>query len=238
MPKRKTGARKKADKQKLRQKEIRKGTSEGQSLIADPCNARMECNFCLRDQKTRAFCYFCGSVQKLPQCASCGKTKCMGGDCLVKHTGSFAVGMDLIGAICDFCEAPVCHSKKCIVNHSCPCPLEGAECLECSRGVDKCGGRFFKCFSCDSWLCEEDQFEHQASCQVLESETFKCLSCNRLGSWCCLKCKISYCDSHVKNFRQPEFVKNSDWLCKKCNTPLRELAEMSVSVRTVEFGRF
>ena len=30
------------------------------------------------------------------------------------------------------------------------------------------------CSYCASYLCEDDQFEHQAKCQVLESETLKC----------------------------------------------------------------
>ena len=36
------------------------------------------------------------------------------------------------------------------------------------------GGRIFVCSFCASFLCEDDQFEHQAKCQVLESETLKC----------------------------------------------------------------
>ena len=36
------------------------------------------------------------------------------------------------------------------------------------------GGRIFKCSFCDNHLCEDDQFEHQASCQVIEAENFKC----------------------------------------------------------------
>ena len=27
------------------------------------------------------------------------------------------------------------------------------------------GGRVFKCSFCDNFLCEDDQFEHQASCR-------------------------------------------------------------------------
>lgn len=38
------------------------------------------------------------------------------------------------------------------------------------------GGRVFQCSFCSQFLCEDDQFEHQASCQVLESENFKCIS--------------------------------------------------------------
>lgn len=36
------------------------------------------------------------------------------------------------------------------------------------------GGRIFQCAFCGCFLCSDDQFEHQAKCQVLESETYKC----------------------------------------------------------------
>lgn len=36
------------------------------------------------------------------------------------------------------------------------------------------GGRIFRCSFCQNFLCEDDQFEHQASCQILQAETFKC----------------------------------------------------------------
>jgi len=95
------------------------------------------------------------------------------------------------------------------------------------------GGRIFLCSFCDNFLCEDDQFEHQASCQKIESETLKCnettvcmcvrvcvcvclyvhsvvvhmyfcisvcavycvtmiigASCNRLGQYSCLRCKV------------------------------------------------
>lgn len=146
MPKKKTGQRKKAEKQKLRQKEIR---NRAVPLADVPCNAPMEvrrnqllsnqnsnnkaemlypknvsftifflpllqCDKCQRKQKSRAFCYFCQSVQRLPICAQCGKQKCMlkTGDCVVKHAGVFTTGMGMVGAICDFCEAFVCHGRK------------------------------------------------------------------------------------------------------------------------------
>lgn len=40
--------------------------------------------------------------------------------------------------------------------------------------INLSGGRIFACSFCHDFLCEDDQFEHQASCQVLEAETFKC----------------------------------------------------------------
>lgn len=40
----------------------------------------------------------------------------------------------LQGAICDFCEAWVCHGRRCLTSHACTCPLADAVCLECERG--------------------------------------------------------------------------------------------------------
>ena len=78
------------------------------------------------------------------------------------------------GAICDYCEAFVCHGRKCLSSHACTCPLQEATCIECDREVWDHGGRVFRCSFCSNFLCEDDQFEHQASCQVLESENYKC----------------------------------------------------------------
>lgn len=97
MPKKKTGQRKKAEKQKQRQKEIRTG-KEHVELAQHPCNIAMECDKCHKKQKNRAFCYFCQSVQRLPVCAQCNKMKCMlkTGDCVIKHPGIFTTGMGMV----------------------------------------------------------------------------------------------------------------------------------------------
>lgn len=55
----------------------------------------------------------------------------------------------------------------------------------------------YQCNICGKWNCQDDQFEHQAMCQTLEGESFKCISCNKRGQWSCMRCKISYCDTHV-----------------------------------------
>ena len=202
MPKKKTGARKKAEKQAERQKEIR---SADRGLAIHACNTLMECNFCQRTQKNRAFwwnyiksvhnltsrfSYFCGMVQKVVVCGACGMSKCMNkspGGCLVKHGSKYVVGIGIVGAICDYCEAFICHGRQCISSHACECPLQDSQCIECKRGVWDHGGRMFKCSFCDGFLCEDDQFEHQAKCQVLDSENYKCGSCNKLGQWSCLQ---------------------------------------------------
>ncbi|KMQ98108.1 putative zinc finger protein 330 [Lasius niger] len=99
MPKKKTGQRKKAEKQKLRQKEIR-AAKEQIDLAKFPCNSVMECDKCNKKQKSRAFCYFCQSLQRLPMCAQCGKIKCMlkTGDCVVRHPGIFTTGLGMVAS--------------------------------------------------------------------------------------------------------------------------------------------
>ncbi|KAK2165092.1 hypothetical protein LSH36_55g09032 [Paralvinella palmiformis] len=237
MPKKKTGQRKKAEKQKERQRAIR--TAQFERPIADrPCNISMECDNCKRRQKNRAFCYFCGSLQRLPVCANCGKMKCMAktGDCVVKHPGVYTTGLAMVGAICDFCEAWVCHSRKCLSVHACECPLRDADCIECERGVWDHGGRVYKCSFCDSFLCEDDQFEHQASCQRLESENFKCMSCNRLGQYSCLRCKVCFCEDHVKR-KGFKYSKGQAYPCPKCGHDTAQTKELSMSTRSYTYGR-
>ncbi|KAJ3655439.1 hypothetical protein Zmor_014571 [Zophobas morio] len=237
MPKKKTGQRKKAEKQKLRQKEIRTA-KDNVALAQHPCNVCMECEKCHRKQKSRAFCYFCQSVQRLPVCAQCGKVKCMlkTGDCVVKHPGVFTTGIGMVGAICDFCEAWICHGRKCLQTHACTCPLQDAVCIECQRGVWDHGGRLFKCSFCDSFLCEDDQFEHQASCQVLESENYKCQSCNKLGQYSCLRCKTCYCEDHVRR-KGFKYEKNKAIPCPKCGYDTSQTKDLSMSTRSHKFGR-
>ncbi|XP_050300037.1 zinc finger protein 330 homolog [Anthonomus grandis grandis] len=237
MPKKKSGQRKKAEKQKLRQKGIR-AARENVQLAQHPCNSTMECDKCHRKQKSRAFCYFCQSVQRLPVCAQCGKVKCMlkTGDCVVKHAGVFTTGLNMVGAICDFCEAWVCHGRKCLQSHACTCPLQDAVCLECERGVWDHGGRVFKCSFCDGFLCEDDQFEHQASCQVLESENYKCQSCNKLGQYSCLRCKTCYCEDHVKR-KGFKYEKNKPVPCPKCSYETSQTKDLSMSTRSHKYGR-
>ncbi|XP_013144173.1 PREDICTED: zinc finger protein 330 homolog [Papilio polytes] len=237
MPKKKTGQRKKAEKQKLRQKEIR-NAREHVDIAQHPCNMPMECDKCQKKQKSRAFCYFCQALQRLPACAHCGKVKCMlkSGDCVVRHPGVFTTGMGMVGAICDFCEAWVCHGRKCLNAHACTCPLTDAVCLECERGVWEHGGRVFRCCFCQGFLCEDDQFEHQASCQVLESETYKCQSCNRLGQYSCLRCKTCFCDEHVRR-RGTRPDRRAAPPCPKCGFALLLTGELSMSTRSHRYGR-
>ncbi|XP_023231789.1 zinc finger protein 330 homolog [Centruroides sculpturatus] len=237
MPKKKTGQRKKAEKQRQRQKEIR--SVHGQKSLAEyPCNAVMDCDKCNKRQKNRAFCYFCSSVQRIPMCAQCGKTKCMlkTGDCVVKHPAMFVTGLAMVGAICDFCEAWVCHGQKCLTSHACTCVLQDAVCVECQRGVWDHGGRVFTCSFCGNYLCEDDQFEHQASCQFLESETLKCQSCNRLGQYSCLRCKTCYCEDHVRR-KGFKYERNQPIPCPKCGYDTKQTKDLSMSIRKHDYGR-
>ncbi|XP_009327040.1 PREDICTED: zinc finger protein 330 isoform X2 [Pygoscelis adeliae] len=161
MPKKKTGARKKAENRREREKQIR-ASRANIDLAKHPCNASMECDKCQRRQKNRAFCYFCNSVQKLPICAQCGKTKCMmkSSDCVIKHAGVYSTGLAMVGAICDFCEAWVCHGRKCLSTHACICPLADAECIECERSVWDHGVSCNRlgqhsCLRCKACFCDD-----------------------------------------------------------------------------------
>ncbi|CAL1541930.1 unnamed protein product [Lymnaea stagnalis] len=177
-------------------------------------------------------------LQRMPACAQCGKIKCMskGGDCIVRHAGQYVTGLGLVGAICDFCEAWVCHSKRCLQTHACTCPMADAVCHECKRGVWDHGGRIFTCSYCTKFLCEDDQFEHQASCQVLESENYKCLSCNKLGQYSCLRCKQCYCEDHARR-KGFKYVKGQAIPCPKCGSDTQEVKELSMSTRGYKYGR-
>lgn len=157
-------------------------------------------------------------------------------DCVIKHAGQFTTGLQMVGAICDYCEAWVCHGRKCLTTHACSCPLQDAECAECKRGVWDHGGRVFRCSFCSCYLCEDDQFEHQASCQRLEAESYKCASCNRHGQYSCLRCKVCFCDEHVKrkNFKYP---KGQPIPCPKCGHETAETKDLSVSTRNYSYGR-
>jgi hypothetical protein len=68
-----------------------------------------------------------------------------------------------------------------------------AVCQECERGIWDHGGRIFKCSFCDCFLCEDDQFEHQASCQVLEAESFKCNIAATSVTYAII-CYFNYCN--------------------------------------------
>ncbi|KAK6110128.1 hypothetical protein QQG55_38680 [Brugia pahangi] len=237
MPKKKSGARKKAEKQREIRKEIQ--NSIVKDITRHPCNELMQCDKCSRNQKTRAFCYFCNSVNKAPICAACGKQKCFmkGGDCITKHAGRCVTGLQMMGALCDYCEAFICHSKKCLTTHPCKCPLRGAQCMECKRNVCEHGGRIYQCAFCQDFLCEDDQFEHQANCQRLENENFKCMSCNRFGLYTCLRCKVCCCNDHVrrKGFKYDKDNKNLP--CPKCGYPITETKEFSISARKYVYAR-
>lgn len=71
--------------------------------------------FYFRKQKNRAFCYFCQNLQRLPQCASCGKIKCLmkSGDCVVKHPGVYTTGMGLV--VCKILNIDIKKSIICII---------------------------------------------------------------------------------------------------------------------------
>lgn len=94
----------------------------------------------------------------------------------------------------------------------------------------------FKCSFCKGFLCEDDQFEHQAKCQVLDSENYKCGSCNRLGQWSCLQCKLCFCDEHVRR-KGVKYGRNDIFPCPKCGFETKETKDLSMSTRAYKYGR-
>ncbi|KAI3380658.1 hypothetical protein SNEBB_002296 [Seison nebaliae] len=238
MPVKASGAHKNRLRLKKHQDNI-KNAKLNRTIAQFPSNSQITCSQCDRLQKNRAFCYFCSSVQSLIRCGECGKEKCMGisGDCVIRHPHTHTTGMNMIGAICDFCETFLCHSKKCLTTHACSCPLRDAECVECSRTVYDHGGRIFQCAYCTESLCEDDQFEHQAMCQRVDGESLKCGSCNRQSQFSCLRCKKCFCDEHVKR-PHIKYEKSEDsYPCPKCNCTLKQTNYLSLSTRQYDFGR-
>ncbi|CAK6958612.1 zinc finger protein 330 [Scomber scombrus] len=158
-------------------------------------------------------------------------------DCVIKHPGIHSTGMAMVGAVCDFCEAWVCHGRKCLSTHACACPLTDADCIECERSVWDHGGRIFRCSFCQNFLCEDDQFEHQASCQVLQAETYKFNTNMRsFQLFLIMSFQACYCDDHAKSkvFKQE---KGKAPPCPKCGHETQETKDLSMSTRTLKFGR-
>ena len=76
----------------------------------------------------------------------------------------------------------------------------------------------------------------QASCQIIESESLKCQSCNKHGQFSCLRCKICFCDDHVRR-KGVKYEKNQPIPCPKCGYETAETKGLSMSTRTHKFGR-
>lgn len=55
------------------------------------------------------------------------------------------------------------------------------------------------------------------------------MSCNRLGQYTCMRCKICFCEDHVRR-KGVKVDKNAKELpCPKCNYPVKETKDYSVS---------
>uniref|UniRef100_A0A1I8FFW0 DUF2116 family Zn-ribbon domain-containing protein n=1 Tax=Macrostomum lignano TaxID=282301 RepID=A0A1I8FFW0_9PLAT len=129
MPKKKTGQRKKSEKQRERQRAIRDRDVGGHAAIrGTPAAGR---------QKVRAFCYFCAPARCRPAPPD-GKQKCLSktGDCVIKHGANHVSGLAMVGAICDFCEAWVWSRPQMPGNSRLRLSAAATgECAECQRGV-------------------------------------------------------------------------------------------------------
>lgn len=53
-------------------------------------------------------------------------------------------------------------------------------------------------------------------------------SCNKLGQFSCLRCKICFCDDHVRR-KGVKYGKGEPIGCPKCGYPTKETKELSMS---------
>lgn len=58
-------------------------------------------------------------------------------------------------------------------------------------------------------------------------------SCNRIGQYSCLKCKICYCDDHVKR-KGFKYDKNKPIPCPKCNFDTSQTKDLSMSSKLIK----
>ena len=107
------------------------------NLKKEYCNSEMVCDSCQNKQKNRAFCYFCSAVQRLPQCAECGRTKCMVADCTVSHAGKSATGQ--LTNMHTYLHTPLGWSQR-----------QSLQCLKSSRGGLQ--SKYGKCAQVWAWL--------------------------------------------------------------------------------------
>jgi hypothetical protein len=77
-------------------------------------------------------------------------------------------------------------------------------------------------------ILRNTQFSFFFVCQVLESESFKCQSCNRLGQYSCLRCKVCFCDDHVRR-KGFKYEKGKALPCPKCSYETAETKDLSMS---------
>lgn len=203
------------------------------------CNDAMKCEDCGEIQRNRAVCFFCKSLQRNFACVQCKRTECpdlLFGSCVIRHFDGGLKDFEFVGAICDFCELWICHSKNCLDTHACDCPMKRAACVECKRDSWDLSCQMYKCGFCDLFLCEDDQLQHQAQCQVLDSPDYKCKSCNRHGHYSCLKCKVSYCDVHVRR-KGVTYDIMSPFPCPKCSTNTFVTKDISVTAKSYKYGK-
>merc|ERR1712025_1535358 len=64
----------------------------------------------------------------------------------------------------------------------------------------------------------------------------KCQSCNRHGQYTCLRCKVCFCEDHVRR-KGVKYEKNQPIPCPKCGYETVETKAMSMSTKAHKFGR-
>lgn len=58
-------------------------------------------------------------------------------------------------------------------------------------------------------------------------------SCNKLGQYSCLKCKVCFCDEHIRCKRFKYSEKDRNYPCPKCSYPTAEVSDLSLSCKFI-----
>ena len=62
------------------------------------------------------------------------------------------------------------------------------------------------------------------------------LSCNKLGQYSCLRCKICFCEDHVRR-KGVKYDNRQKLPCPKCGFDTEETKQLSMSTRSHKYGR-
>uniref|UniRef100_A0A915L6P3 Zinc finger protein n=1 Tax=Romanomermis culicivorax TaxID=13658 RepID=A0A915L6P3_ROMCU len=62
------------------------------------------------------------------------------------------------------------------------------------------------------------------------------VSCNRLGWYSCLRCKVCFCDDHVRR-KGVKYGRHDAIPCPKCGFDTAQTKDLSMSTRRHDYGR-
>ncbi|CAH2055573.1 unnamed protein product, partial [Iphiclides podalirius] len=217
MPKKKTGQRKKAEKQKQRQKEIR-NAKDHVDIAQHPCNMPMECDKCQKKQKSRAFCYFCQALQRLPACAHCGKALAWWVQYVIFARHGCAMGASVLIRM----PAHV-HLRMPFV-------------LSVNVVYGNMVGAYFAAVSVRVFYVKMTSLNTRLRAKCWSRKHINANRATGLGQYSCLRCKTCFCEEHVRR-RGTKLDRRAAPPCPRCGFALLLTGELSMSTRSHRYGR-